>query len=319
MDKILTGNRDPDLLILSNLDDRDLFHFCLSNKYAAKLCNNEDFWRNRLIMRHGIKLLKYKHQTRTYKDFYLSLIRYLDKGIDRIGYATYYQDYDLIEYFIDDYLEYLKKKYNDPYNKERFEKFLNKGLYVAAMNGNKELVDYFISKGAQDVDTALYNAVRANTSEMVHYLMSLGSNNPYMGIMGAVDSLEKENQKKWIDFFISRGNLPNLGAAYDKAAQINDLDIIKYLMTKEATVENFNAGLRSAIENKHYDLMNFFLEQGANDWEIGLYAAAYIGDKNLINFFIDKGAHDWIFGLHGAQDARNQELIDYFQAKINNG
>ena len=53
MENPLTGNRDADLIILNNLNDRDLFNFCLSNKKAADLCRNENFWRNRFYQRYG--------------------------------------------------------------------------------------------------------------------------------------------------------------------------------------------------------------------------------------------------------------------------
>jgi len=47
----ITGKKDIDLIILSNLDDKTLFNFCISNpkdEYLKKLCGDESFWRNRL-------------------------------------------------------------------------------------------------------------------------------------------------------------------------------------------------------------------------------------------------------------------------------
>lgn len=51
--KILTGIRGVDLTILSDLDDRDLFNFCLSNKEASDICRDENFWRSRFYQRYG--------------------------------------------------------------------------------------------------------------------------------------------------------------------------------------------------------------------------------------------------------------------------
>lgn len=38
-----TGNRNTDYIILSQLGDKDLFNFCLTNKYISGLCKNETF------------------------------------------------------------------------------------------------------------------------------------------------------------------------------------------------------------------------------------------------------------------------------------
>ena len=55
---MLTGRKDPDFIILSNLNDGDLLSVCLTNKYAYSLCNNEDFWRNRFIAKWGEEYMK---------------------------------------------------------------------------------------------------------------------------------------------------------------------------------------------------------------------------------------------------------------------
>ena len=49
MDKF-TGNKDTDFIILSQLSDRDLGAVCSVNRYAKKLCEDENFWRKRLYM-----------------------------------------------------------------------------------------------------------------------------------------------------------------------------------------------------------------------------------------------------------------------------
>ena len=45
----LTHIKDVNLKILSYLDDKSLLKTCYVNKKAKKLCNNEDFWRNKFI------------------------------------------------------------------------------------------------------------------------------------------------------------------------------------------------------------------------------------------------------------------------------
>lgn len=100
---IPTGTKDIDLKILSDLDDRDLLNFCISdpkNKYIKKLCENEIFWRNRLLNKFiEFKEIK-KLNTRSWKDTYLMLIYYLEKyNINEIIQKISIKDKDLMEYF----------------------------------------------------------------------------------------------------------------------------------------------------------------------------------------------------------------------------
>lgn len=71
--------RDTDLIILSKLDDEDLFSTCLVNKAANKLCNNEDFWRNRFVSKYGEVAAKYKPENRSWRNHYLKVIIDLEK------------------------------------------------------------------------------------------------------------------------------------------------------------------------------------------------------------------------------------------------
>ena len=88
---LLTGIRDVNLKILQELDDEELFSFCIVNKEANKLCENEDFWRNRFLKRFG--KLYAKDEKRTWKNFYLTILKdfgkevfpeMLDKDINRL-------------------------------------------------------------------------------------------------------------------------------------------------------------------------------------------------------------------------------------------
>lgn len=77
----LTGNKDADLLILSNLEDKDLFNFCLANQKAAVLCRDDNFWRNRFYKKYGALLEEapqLKPEDQSWKNFYMSVIIQLD-------------------------------------------------------------------------------------------------------------------------------------------------------------------------------------------------------------------------------------------------
>ena len=70
MNQILTGNKDTNLLVLSNLNDRDLLNFCSVNSSANQLCRNESFWRNRFIQNFGGTIAKYKPKNMLWRDIY---------------------------------------------------------------------------------------------------------------------------------------------------------------------------------------------------------------------------------------------------------
>ena len=74
---MISGHKDTDLIILSKMDDQTLFSFCkIENSYVQKLCNNENFWRERVKEKFGnVK----KNEHRTWKNLYLNITYYTDK------------------------------------------------------------------------------------------------------------------------------------------------------------------------------------------------------------------------------------------------
>jgi hypothetical protein len=68
----LTGIKDVDLKILSELNDKDLFSFCLVDKHANRLCKDENFWRNRFFVRFGQNVDN--KNNKKWRDFYLEIV-----------------------------------------------------------------------------------------------------------------------------------------------------------------------------------------------------------------------------------------------------
>ena len=83
----LSGIKDVDLKILSNLNDRDLFSLCIVDKYTNNLCKDKNFWRNRFINRFGEN--SYKPENRTWKNHYLKVVSDLDDYGERLGELTW--------------------------------------------------------------------------------------------------------------------------------------------------------------------------------------------------------------------------------------
>jgi hypothetical protein len=142
--KMLTGNKDTDLLILSYLDDKSLTNFFISkprNEYLKKLSNNEAFWRNRLMK----KFPEFKPNNKNWKQNYLALVYYSDK----------YTLYEAMQKLSEKGMKYMNL----------IDFFIQKGttawdcgMYGAAKGGHKELVDFFIEKGAKNWGWAMRTA-----------------------------------------------------------------------------------------------------------------------------------------------------------------
>ena len=47
-EKLLTGIKNLDLMILAKLDDKDLVSVCNTSKRADEICGDENFWRKRI-------------------------------------------------------------------------------------------------------------------------------------------------------------------------------------------------------------------------------------------------------------------------------
>ena len=60
---MISGHKDTDLIILSKMDYKTLLSFCkIENRYVQKLCNDENFWRERVKEKFG-NIKKNEHRT----------------------------------------------------------------------------------------------------------------------------------------------------------------------------------------------------------------------------------------------------------------
>ena len=137
--KTLSQIKDVDLKILSELDDNDLLSFCklnVENKYVYKLCNDENFWRDRTVKKFG-KLEK--NENRSWKHLYLKIVYYNDKfnrdaeNILATLSTKGMKDLDLINYFLGIYLNEIGK-----------HQLVFRFLYDAAKYHHIDLVKYYL-------------------------------------------------------------------------------------------------------------------------------------------------------------------------------
>lgn len=82
-----TKIKDLNLRILEDLDDKSLLNYCVADKYANTLCQNETFWRNRFFkkFREGQEIWKEGY---SWREYYLLLTYYYDIVRGRIGFLS---------------------------------------------------------------------------------------------------------------------------------------------------------------------------------------------------------------------------------------
>ena len=134
MERSWTKLKDVDQQILLEMDDETLLNYCKSHKYGSRLCDDDLFWKKRVIRRFGSVQ---KGENRTWKNLYLNLIYYA---------ITYHNKNDAL-YQIStkgikniDLINFYLLRGAD----------INEGLIGASQGGDKNLVEYYISRGAND-------------------------------------------------------------------------------------------------------------------------------------------------------------------------
>ena len=70
--------------------------------------------------------------------------------------------------------------------------------------------------------------------------------------------------------------------------------------------------MEGAAKGGHLDLVKFFIEKGAKNWNLGMEGAAIGGHMEFVKFFIEKGARDWNSGMYGAAIGGHVELVEFF-------
>jgi len=224
--------KDVSFVMMDKLDDNSLLNFCLTNKRNKELCNNETFWRNRTLKKYG-EYVKYKSPDRTWKNYYISLIYYLNLQrppySSRLNYmirkAAENNDMDIVSLAVD------------------MGAFLDYGYSAAAMKGHKKLVEFFIEK-----------LIEKNIRKPSMYG---GTETIYENGLAFASA---GGHKDLIEFFIKKGaHNWNLGMSY--AAEGGHKDLINFFIEKGAN--DWEVGLVKAAIGGHKDLVDFFIQKGA--------------------------------------------------------
>ena len=136
------------------------------------------------------------------------------------------------------------------------------------------------------------------------------------------DILNHKNVE-WCSIILKQLPLTNLDFKLKCTAYIGDMGLVEFFIDKDiknGLANDWDWGMYGAALGGHKELVEFFIEKGANMWNRGMMYAAEGGHKELVDFFIEKGANTWNWGMHRAAIGGHQQLVEFFIEKcIENG
>lgn len=129
-------------------------------------------------------------------------------------------------------------------------------LYWACRGGHRELVDFFIIRGADDWDIGLRGACYGGYREIVELMITRGAVDWESGLRHACFGGQRE--------------------------------IVKLMIAKGA--RNWNYAFEGACLGGHRDLVELMIARGVNCWDSGLIAAHAGQHDEIVDFLIKRGA-----------------------------
>jgi hypothetical protein len=249
----LTGIKDTDLLILKELDDKDLFQMCLVNKSVNRACKDENFWRERFIKNFG-DLKEYKLET--WRQYYLKFSFYTNKYTTfhhLIRRACFIGDLSLVVYAIN-------KK---PLSVDTTDNF---PLMLATQGEYYEICKYLILHGA-DVNThhgsVLVWISAYGPLDMVSFLVEHGANIQLQEDL-ALRWASKRNKIDIVKYLIEKG--ANIHSRNEEVlrwfSKHGDLDMVKYLIKLGALPTSQSRTVENAIEGGYLKLVQYLIGSG---------------------------------------------------------
>lgn len=258
----------------------------------------------------------------------------INKGADDFDGALYYAAENghihIIKYILG---KKIFPNYTDKIN-------INRALLGAIKNGNKEIVEIFLNLEDVyiDTDAAVEYAFSLGKSELFELL---GLDNDFLNInmlraikAGDVPSVEyciaqgacawcqgllmavRFNNEGLTRFFIDMG-ATDFNRALLIAAGEGHTELVQILLAEGACNQDaLDGALYQAIECGHSHLVNYFIELGANKWDVALKAAVEYGKKEFIDLFINKGATNIREMEYRARRCEQYEIADLLRNRL---
>ena len=234
--------KDMYLYLADFADDITVLNMLSVNKHYYK----DEYFYDTLKKRYPL-LIKFNYnnygaQKLSWKRFYVKYIYYIsllrELGIPYVPHP----DFDPVAIYEEIYTEWpeLYKIYGQRHKSisEYKSTGLDLGFKFAAAIGDKILVDYFISEGATDFESALGKAAREGQLDMVKYLL---------------ENYPMSNTSIAVNF------------ANNEAAFSGHLDVLKYLLDYDP---EYDQVMGNAIYGGHLDTVKYLLDAYLHRWDL---------------------------------------------------
>lgn len=168
---------------------------------------------------------------------------------------------------------------------------------------------YYSDDIVRVIDNCMNSAIESGSLKMIKLVENY--TNKQTSNVNFLDTATNYNFAHLINYFLEKGCSKNhLNAALISCIYVN-LDLIDFFIQKGANA--FNTAMIHAVRNNDTQLVQFFIGKGANDWDAGLKAATYyIINIGLIDFFIQKGASNLTEVFKKAVKKGKQDVIEHF-------
>jgi ankyrin repeat protein len=162
---MLTNVKNLDFKLLNQLDDRSLVNVCLTNKQAKEICDDQDFWLQRILIKFPyipLEVFRKNKGDRTWSEYYIDDLRKINKQNKELVLTVEAKNGRL------DYVMIALNSGVDIHTENDF------ALRHASDEGHLDVVKFLVEKGAdihaQD-DYALRIASRNGYLEVVKFLV----------------------------------------------------------------------------------------------------------------------------------------------------
>jgi len=107
---------------------------------------------------------------------------------------------------------------------------------------------------------------------------------------------------------------------FEKAVEYRNLGMVKFFVGKVSDPSHWRSAIINAAEHGHLEVVKFLVENKPKGYykhalDVAMSYAAKGGYKDLIDYFIQQGANHWLESLSQSILAGNDDLIEFFLEK----
>jgi ankyrin repeat protein len=198
------------------------------------------------------------------------------------------------------------------------QKKKNAALRVFAYNGNIDAVKKLLELGANP-------NMRCRQTETIFINLSNGPDLSYTNYKSATVLAAMNNHSDIVKLFVDNNLLKNQNEIFYYFTIHRNMDMIKYLFDKGATVdaiinsEPYESPINAAIKLKMYDLIKYFIEKGlnVNNDKVSDYFGDCYNDEFMVGLLLENGFD--VNNFCPSWNLKNDSDIDFFINLIPSG